>query len=328
MTSPFPIATEDSADPTAEAPSGDKAGWSPHLSDVLRGGGGRGQVPPGRVLAPSSAFLIPVLTGLPQLSTDTVGTLAVRRGLQRLACSLSCPLLSQREEIIAWGLLCPPTAAPTHPSVLGLRSTACRVVLGGPGGCAQGPRAGPFFTGSVASGGSELGVCTGAWGQAASNAGSGVAPTAPGQCREEGIHQGPKPPGGLAPPTHRTPPGGGAGETPVGPRKRISPCSPAQGWSPHSWKLERGQGWSTHPWALPAAASAPLTLEACLPTQHCLPRLPAFKLLPRGPRMPQASVFPMLSLSWALHPLSPPGLLPRPQQEGCSCRRARPCCLP
>ena len=82
------------------------------------------------------------------------------------------------------------------------------------------------------------------------------------------------------------------------------------------------------PWALPAAASAPVTLEACLPTQHCLPRLPAFKLLPRGPRMPQASVCPMLSLSWALHPLSPPGLLPCPQQEGRSCRRARPCCLP
>lgn len=81
------------------------------------------------------------------------------------------------------------------------------------------------------------------------------------------------------------------------------------------------------PWALPVAVRALLSLEACLPTQHCLPRLPAFQLLPRGPRMPQASVFPMLSLSWALHPLSPRGLLPHPQQEGCSCRRARPCCL-
>lgn len=65
MTSPFPIATEDSADPTAEAPSGDKAGWSPHLSDVLIGGEGRGQVPPDRILAPSPASLTPILTGLP-----------------------------------------------------------------------------------------------------------------------------------------------------------------------------------------------------------------------------------------------------------------------
>lgn len=43
VTSPFPIATKDSADPTAKAPNGDKAGLSPHLSDVLsskRGEGG------------------------------------------------------------------------------------------------------------------------------------------------------------------------------------------------------------------------------------------------------------------------------------------------
>lgn len=133
-----------------------------------------------------------------------------------------------------------------HPSVLGVRSTACRVVLGGLAGFAQRPRASPIFTGSVASGGSELGVCTGAWGQAASNAGSGVAPAAPGQCRQEGIHQGPEPPGGLSPPTHLTPPGGGAGETPMGPGKRISTYSLAQGWLLHSWKLECGHGWSTH----------------------------------------------------------------------------------
>ena len=52
-------------DESAEAPSGDKAGWSPHLSDVLSSGEGRGQVPPDRVLAPSPAFLTPILTGLP-----------------------------------------------------------------------------------------------------------------------------------------------------------------------------------------------------------------------------------------------------------------------
>ena len=135
MTSLFPIATEDSADPTAEAPSGDKAGWSPHLSDVLTAGEERGRVPPDGLL-PRPLPLTPILTGRPQFNTDAAGTLAARRELQRLACSLSCPLLSQREEIVAWGPMCPPAAASTHPSVLGAKSTACCVALGGLGGCA------------------------------------------------------------------------------------------------------------------------------------------------------------------------------------------------
>ena len=88
-------------------------------------------------------------------------------------------------------------------------------------------------------------VCTGAWGQAASDAGSGVAPTAPGQCWEEGIQQGPRPPRGLAPPTHLSPPRGVAGETPVGPGKRISKYSLTRGWGFHSWEREHGHGWST-----------------------------------------------------------------------------------
>lgn len=265
----------------------------PHLSDVLRGRGGAKSSRQGPGPVPS-AFSSLFWTGLPQLSTDTVGTLAVRRGCKRLACFLSCPLLSQREEIIAWGLLCPPTAAPTHPSVLGLRSTVCRVVLGGLGMC-LGPRAGPFFTGSVASGGSELGVCTGkVWGQAASNAGSGVALTAPSVgWWEEGIHQGPKPPRG---PGSSHPPHSsrrGAGETPVGPRKRISPCSPGPRAGRHtagSLNVARA-GALTHG-HLPAAASASsLTLEACLPTQHCLPgcRHSSFCPEPSRCRRPQSS---------------------------------------
>lgn len=49
MTSLFPIATEDSANPTAKAPSRDKAGLSPHLSDILSNGEGRRHAPPLRV---------------------------------------------------------------------------------------------------------------------------------------------------------------------------------------------------------------------------------------------------------------------------------------
>lgn len=61
-----------------------------------KGGRGRGQVPPGRVLAPSSAFLIPVLTGLPQLSTDTGNPGCKARAAALGMLSVLSPSLSTR----------------------------------------------------------------------------------------------------------------------------------------------------------------------------------------------------------------------------------------
>lgn len=191
----------------------------------------------------------------------------------------------------------------------------------------SGARAGPFFTRSWPLVAQSL-ESAGAWGQAANNAGSGVARQLQVSAGRKEFTRGQSHPGASSS-THRTPPGGGAGRLLWGLEEFLHVPRPRAGRHTASWKLERGQGWSTHPWALPARPPALLLpLRACfsnpaLPPPGC----PAFKLLPRGPRMPQASVFPMLSLSglctfhlWASST--------RPQQEGCSCRRARPCCLP
>lgn len=74
VTSLFPIATEDSANPTAKGPGKDKAGPSPHLSDVLSSREGR------RPSLPPCGSHQQADAPLPQVKHRHPGTSLVLRG--------------------------------------------------------------------------------------------------------------------------------------------------------------------------------------------------------------------------------------------------------